>query len=167
MYRPNLQMIRSTGWKWLVAASFLLAFTSTSAQRKPELHPQELFLEECADTASATAVTVDNCNRITFTGSTTIDTINTCSAATDGRVLHIVCGAGAMMFGDAADNLLLDGNFTCAGDSTMTIICDGTTTDWNELARSPAAGGGTGEVLSLESGGRITPSTGSGQAIND
>ncbi len=94
-----------------------------------------LIRSVCSDTASASTVALGNCDVVTFTGTTQIDTINTCSAGMKARQLTVVChSADATPFGDGTGNLRLGSAFTCSGDDTLSLICDGT--NWLETSRS-------------------------------
>lgn len=94
-----------------------------------------LAVGACADTASAGTIGVDLCNVVTITGSTAITTINTCNAFNKGRVLYILCGTATSAFVDLSmTNVKMAGNFTCTGDDSLTLICDGT--NWIEQSRS-------------------------------
>lgn len=96
--------------------------------------PDTTVWKECADTAGAATVTADDCNMITFTGSTSITTLNTCNAANTGRVLYISCGAYTGTITDG-NNLDIAGDLECNTDAdTLVLLCDGS--NWLELSRS-------------------------------
>lgn len=92
------------------------------------------FVENgCSDVASATTITVDGCNYVTITGSTQIDTINTCDSANTGRRLVVFCGSATATL-SAAGNLNIGSGHTCASSAgLLSLICDGT--NWLELER--------------------------------
>jgi len=85
----------------------------------------------CASVASASTITADNCNVVTLTGSTSVNTINTCNAANLGRQLIVVCGTGGT-FGSG--NLKLAGSRPCSSNDVLTLVCDGT--NWLEVSWS-------------------------------
>jgi hypothetical protein len=93
-----------------------------------------LMLGDCDDIASAATVAVEDCSVVTFTGTTTVNTINTCDATLKGRVLVILCNA-LTPIGDGAGNVQLSAAFTCTADDTLSLICEGSTGDWLETAR--------------------------------
>jgi len=91
-------------------------------------------IDSCANTASAATVTVNSCNKVTLTGSTNVDTINTCNAVNNGRELDVLCGAYTGTLNDATGNLQISGNFVCATDRAIKLVCDAT--NWQELSRN-------------------------------
>lgn len=107
------------------------------------------FSKKGSDIASASTIaTPDEVgNLYDVTGTTDIDII---TASDAGRMI-------VLQFDDAltvndAENLKLNGNFTTATGSTLTLICDGT--NWFEVTRSPfainTAGMPVGTVLQFQ-----------------
>lgn len=90
------------------------------------------IVESGADVASAAIITLGQGNVFLVTGTTNIDTINTCDAANSGRTVVLIF-AGILTVGDAS-NLRLNGAFVTTADDTLTLVCK--TTTWYELARS-------------------------------
>ena len=85
--------------------------------------------------ASAGTISVDAAGDVvTITGSTTINTINTCNAQSAGRPLTILCGSATAAFGDLVGNVDLSAAFTCTANDTISFMCDGT--NWRETARA-------------------------------
>lgn len=85
-----------------------------------------------AATASASIVALPAGNVVHITGTTSIDTINTCDAANQGR--HVVLIFDGILTVNDASNLRIAGAFTTTADDTLSLMCDGT--NWYEIARS-------------------------------
>src|SRR3990167_1244436 len=84
-----------------------------------------------ADVASATATTLGNDGCFfDITGTTTITSV---TAKPAGMIVTLQFD-GVLTFTDGS-NLKLNGDFTTAAESTITLVSDGT--NWFELARSP------------------------------
>lgn len=84
-----------------------------------------------ADVASATTTTLGSAGCFfDITGTTTITSV---TAKPAGMIVMLQFD-GALTFTDGS-NLKLNGNFTTAADSTITLISDGT--NWFELSRQP------------------------------
>ncbi len=86
--------------------------------------------------ATATSIDAKACSVMTPTGSTQVDTVTTCGVAQEGWVLYVMCASATAVFKDAAGNMQLAGDFTCAADDVLTLICEGSTGDWLEVTRS-------------------------------
>lgn len=87
---------------------------------------------KAANTASAATLTLPAGNVLHITGTTNIDTLNTCDAANAGRQVTLIFD-GVLTVGDA-NNLKLAGAFVTTADDTLTVVCEGT--NWYEVARS-------------------------------
>jgi len=100
--------------------------------------PDTMIQKSCT-VASADSTAVDDCNVLTLTGSTNIDTITTCNAANTNRQLLVLCGAYT---GDIRDDSVDSGNIKMAGDANLTcttfdtllLVCDASY--WLEVSRS-------------------------------
>ena len=115
-----------------------------------------------ADVASATATTLGNDGCFfDITGTTTITSVT----AKPAGFIAILQFDGILTFTDGS-NLKLDGNFTTAAGSTITLISDGT--NWWEIARSPnsftptaanALAGSIVQVVNTQTGAVATGTT--------
>jgi hypothetical protein len=86
-----------------------------------------------AAVASATTTTLGTDGDVAhITGTTAITTLNTCNATSSGRRMTLIFD-GILTFTDG-NNLKLAGNFATAANSTISLVCDGTS--WFETARS-------------------------------
>lgn len=85
--------------------------------------------------ASAASITIEDGDHwVQPTGSTNVDTLNTCDTANKGKQVVVICGAYTGTLNDATGNLHLAGNLTCTSNDTLSLVCDGT--NWLETSRS-------------------------------
>jgi len=100
--------------------------------------PDTMIQKSCT-VASADSTAVDDCNVLTLTGSTNIDTITACDASNTNRQLLVLCGAYT---GDIRDDSVDSGNIKMAGDADLTcttfdtllLVCNAPY--WLEVSRS-------------------------------
>lgn len=104
-----------------------------------------------SDVASATSIALGDGNMFDITGTTTIQTITAKSAGTFVTLQF----DGALTVSDGVGNLKLNGDFTTASESTLSLVCDGT--NWFEVCRNVTAS----TFLELTD----APSTYSGQGL--
>lgn len=82
--------------------------------------------------ASAATLALPVGNVFHITGTTNIDTINTCNALNAGRQIVLIFD-GILTVGDAG-NLKLGAAFITTADDTLSLVCD--SVNWFEIARS-------------------------------
>jgi len=141
----NLVLSGSDNRVYLRAQSNSLEFytDATSAVLRATLRSDGVFsidearFEQGADIASAATISVATMNAAYVTGTTNIDTINTCDSTMTGKPLTLLF-AGSLTVGDLTGNLDLAGNFTTTSGDTLSLACvyDGTNYRWRETSRS-------------------------------
>jgi len=102
-----------------------------------------LILGSCMDIAASATVAIESCNVVRLTGSSEVSYLHTCSAAENGRLLVLMCGADPTTLCDgdgarcAGGNLRLagtDSDYVCTSDDVMTLVCDGA--NWRQVSVS-------------------------------
>ncbi len=87
---------------------------------------------DSVNVASTATMTLPEGNLVHITGTDAITTMNTCNAANNGRLAHLIFD-DVLTFTDG-NNLKLAGDFVTTADDTIGLVCDGA--NWYEMSRS-------------------------------
>jgi hypothetical protein len=102
-----------------------------------DLKTTQIVQTDCGNVASGTTISADHCSMLTLTGTTQVDTINTCASHLKTRTLTILCGTSTAAFGDLAGNIDTAGSQACSTGETYTFVCDGT--KWIQISNGAAS----------------------------